>query len=73
MGERADAGEELSFREGWRGETFMSEMERATAQENAKAILALAIQRERLERVMETIIDFTPAEEVWVRAFREAA
>lgn len=51
----------------------MSEMERATAQENAKAILALAIQRERLERVMETIIDFTPAEEVWVRAFREAA
>jgi hypothetical protein len=71
MGERVDAGEELSFREGWRGETFMSEMD--TAQENAKAILALAIQRERLERVMETIIDFTPAEEVWVRAFREAA
>ena len=60
MGELADAGE-----------TFMSEMD--TAQENAKAILALAIQRERLERVMETIIDFTPAEEVWVRAFREAA
>ena len=62
MGELADAGE-----------TFMSELERARAQENAKAILALAIQRERLERVMETIIDFTPAEEVWVRAFREAA
>lgn len=61
MGERADAGE-----------TFMNQMQRDVAREIAKALLALAIQRERLERVMETVIDFTPAEEVWVRAFREA-
>jgi hypothetical protein len=61
MGELADAGE-----------TFMNQMQRDVAREIAKALLALAIQRERLERVMETTIDFTPAEEVWVRAFREA-
>ena len=61
MGELTDAGE-----------SFMNQMQRDVAREIAKAILALAIQRERLERVMETIIDFTPAEEVWVRAFRGA-
>jgi hypothetical protein len=62
MGELTDAGE-----------TFMNQMQRDVAREIAKAILALAIQREQLERVMETIIDFTPSEEAWVRAFREAA
>lgn len=60
MGELTDAGE-----------TFMNQMQRDVAREIAKAILALAIQREQLERVMETIIDFTPSEEAWVRVFRE--
>ena len=60
MGELTDAGE-----------SFMNQMQRDVAREIAKAILALAIQREQLERVMETIIDFTPSEEAWVRVFRE--
>ena len=50
--------------------TKLNEMEKAYAREMEKAILALAIARENMDRRSARDGNFTPAEQAWLAAFR---